>query len=140
MKCPAPSELVWSSDLDADSANGDRACVVVKSSWCEDKRHKVEADLLAKCKDGFGTPNHHYSFCPTDAHGNPMSTARFLPTGKERLSDFHWKITAASQVPSDPQRRHLWVHVSKLVGRSLVHAKTPWELYVAIGHGMLGAC
>jgi hypothetical protein len=112
--------------------------MVVKHSWCEDERHNVEADLLVQCKSEFGTPNHHYSFCPTDAQGNPMSTSRFLPTINEVLKDFHWAITPTSELPSHPQRRHLWIHVSKLVGRSLVHAKTPWELYVAIGDAMLG--
>ena len=140
MNGPSPSMLVWSSAPDTDSVNGDHAHVVVKHSWCEDRRQPVEADLLARCKDDFGTPDHHYSFCPTDAHGKPMSTARFLPTDDEQLRDFHWKITTASKVPSHPQRRRLWIHVSKLVGRSLVHAKTPWELCIAIGHGMLGAC
>ena len=69
-----------------------------------------------------------------------MSTARFLPAGEEHLEDFHWAVNLTSKVPSHPQRRYLWIHVSKLVGQSLVHAKTPWELYVAIGHAMLGAC
>ena len=114
--------------------------MVVKHSWCEDRRRKVEAELLAMCKDDFGTPDHYYSFCPTDTRGAPMSTARFLPANEERPEDFHWAITSSSKVPSHPQHRDLWIHVSKLVGRSLVHAKTPWELHVAIGHAMLGAC
>ena len=137
MKCPSPLRLVWSSPLDT---NGDHTYVVVKHSWCEDERQNVEAALLAKCKDDFGTPNHHYSFCPKDTRGEQTSTARFLPTDNEQLEDFHWAITHSSQVPSRPQRRLLWFHVSKLVGRSLVHAKTPWELFVAIGHAMLGVC
>ena len=132
--------MTWSLPLDTGTTNGDRAYVVVKHSWCEDGRKGVEADLLAKCKDDFGTPSHHYSLSPNDIRGEPMSTARFLPTDSEQLGDFHWAITAASQVPSYPLRRYLWIHVSKLVGRSLVHAKTPWDLCVAIGHGMLGAC
>ena len=139
MRCPSPWRLVWSSPLETDTTNRDNAHVVVKYSWCEDKRQKVEADLLAKCKDDFGTPDHHYSFCPTDTRGAPTSTARFLPTEEEGLKDFHWAITPTSKVPSHPQRRYLWIHVSKLVGRSLVRAKTPWELYIAIGHAMLGA-
>ena len=140
MRRPSPSILVWSSDLETDATNGDQAYVVVKHTWCEDKRQKVEADLLASCKDDFGTPDHHYSFCPTDARETPTSTARFLPTEEEQLEDFHWAITSSSKVPSHPLRRYLWIHVSKLVGRSLVHAKTPWELYIAIGCAMLGAC
>ena len=137
---PSPSELFWSSNLETDATNGDRAHVVVKHSWSEDGRQEVEAKLLTKCKEDFGTPDHHYSFCPTDTRGAPMSTARFLPTKEEHLEEFHWKLTSTSKVPSRPQRRYLWVHVSKLVGHSLVHAKTPWELYIAIGHAMLGAC
>jgi hypothetical protein len=100
----------------------------------------VEADLLAKCEDGFGTPHHHYSLCPTDSRGEPMSTARFLPTKNEKPENFHWAITSDSEVPSHPEYRSLWIHVSKLVGRSLVHAKTPLDLFVAVGHGMLGVC
>ena len=69
-----------------------------------------------------------------------MSTARFLPTDEERLEDFHWAITSVFKVPSHPQCRYLRVDVSELVGRSLVHAKAPWELCLAIGHAMLGAC
>ena len=114
--------------------------MVVKYSWCEDERRKVEADLLSRCKKCFGTPRHYYSFCPTDSRGNPMSTARFLPTDEEKLADFHWAIPTGSKVPPGHQRRSLWIHVSKLVGKSLVHAKTPWDLFVALGHAMLGAC
>ena len=140
MKRPSQSTATWSLPLDTGTANGGHAYVVVKHSWCEDRRQQVEADLLAECKDDFGTPSHHYSFCPTDARGEPMSTARFLPTDNEQPRDFHWAITTSSQVPSRPLHRCLWIHVSKLVGRSLVHAKTPWELYIAVGHGMLGGC
>ena len=128
VRCPSSSRLVWSSALETDASNGDHAHVVVKHSWCEGRRQEVETDLLTKCKDDFGTPKHHYSFCPADIRGAPMSTARFLPTEGERLEVFHWAITPISKVPSLPQYRYLWIHVSKLVGRSLVHAKTPWEL------------
>ena len=140
MRCPSSSTLVWSSALETDAANGGHSHVVVKHSWCEGGLQEAEADLLAKCKDDFDTPNHHYSFCPTDTRGASMSTARFLPTDEERLEDFHWAITSVFEVPSHPQCRYLRVHVSKLVGQSLVHAKTPWELCLAIGHAMLGAC
>ena len=140
MKCPSPSKLVWSSSLKTNTASGEYASVVVKYSWCEDERQKVEADLLSKCRDCFGTPRHYYSFCPTDSRGDPMSTARFLPTEEEKLIDFHWTISPSSQVPSHRQCRSLWIHVSEYVGGSLVHAKTPWDLFVALGHGMLGAC
>ena len=44
--------------------------------------------------------------------GEPIPAACFLPAGDGPLGE--------------------------PVGRSLVHAKTPWELYVAVGHGMLG--
>ena len=140
MRSPSSPEFIWSSALETDDSNGDYVHVVVKYSWCEARRHKVEADFFTKCKNDFGTPEHHYSFRPTDTRGAPMSTARFLPADEERLEDFHWPITSASKVPSHSQRRYLWIHVSKLVGRSLVHAKTPWELSIAIGHSMLGAC
>ena len=130
----------WSSPLVTETTNGDPAYVVVKLMWCEDKRQEVEAELLTACKDDFGTPDHHYSFHPTDTRGVSMSTARFLPTDREQSKDFHWVVFPGSKLPSNPQRRSLWIHVSKLVGRSLVHAKTPWQLYLVIGHAMLGAC
>lgn len=136
MKSPSSWDEVWSSPLDT---NSDHARVVVKHSWCEHKHHEVEAELLVKCRNDFSTPNHCYSFCPKDTRGERTSTARFLPTDDERLKDFHWAITQSSQVPSRPQRRLLWIHVSKLAGQSLVHAKTPWGLCLALGHGMLGA-
>ena len=72
--------------------------------------------------------------------GEPIFAARFLPTDQEKPEDFHWAITSDYKVPSNPQRRSLWIHVSKLVGQSLAHAKTPWDLFIAIGHGMLGGC
>jgi len=100
----------------------------------------MEADFLAKSEDGFGSPRHHYSFCPTDSRGKPMSTARFLPTEVEKLEDFRWEITSDSRAPSVPRFRSLWIHVNKPTGRPLVHTKTPWDLFMAIGHGMLGAC
>lgn len=74
--------------------------MVVKPSWCEDRRHEVEVDLLVKCEDDFGIPRHHHLFCPTDAQGRPMSTARFLPADDEELKDSHWAITTGPQVPS----------------------------------------
>jgi len=137
MRHPSSKSFLWSSALEIDPSKGTHAYAVVKHSWCEDK---VEAELLIQCKDDFGTPNHYYSFCPTDTRGALMSTARFLPTDEELPEDFHWPITSTPKVPSHPQRRYLWIHVSKLVGRSLVHAKTPWELSMAVGHAMLGAC
>ncbi|KAF9649200.1 hypothetical protein BDM02DRAFT_3142988 [Thelephora ganbajun] len=138
VECPSPSTLVWSSNLESNAAKSDRASAVVKHSWCEEEHQRVEADLLARCKDDFGTPDHHYSFCPDDARGEPVSTARFLPAEGEPLEEFHWKIRNDSRVPSHPQSRTLWIHVTKLVGRSLVHSKTPWDSHLAIGHGMLG--
>ena len=66
-----------------------------------------------------------------------MSTARSSPTDEEQLGGFNQAITPDSE-PSLPSSAP--THVSKLVGRSLVHAKTPLELYLAIGHAMLGAC
>ena len=96
---------------------------MVNYSWHEEEFQEVEANLLAVCKDASGTPSRHYSFRPTDTRGKPMSTARFLPADNEQPMDFHWAISPTSQVPSNPQRRCLWTHVGKLVGRSLVHAK-----------------
>jgi len=64
-----------------------------------------------------------------------MSTARFSPADGEKLEDFHWAIASDSKAPSHSP----WTHASRLAGRSLVHAKTPWDLFMAIGHGMLGA-
>ncbi|KAF9650144.1 hypothetical protein BDM02DRAFT_1513122 [Thelephora ganbajun] len=138
VECPSPSTLLWSSDLESDTGKSDRAYAMVKHSWYEEKHQRVETDLPAQCKDDFGTPDHHYSFCPTNARGEPVSTARFLPVEGEPLEEFHWKIGNDSQVPSHPQSRTLWIHVTKFVGRSLVHSKTPWDLHIAIGHGMLG--
>ncbi|KAF9643513.1 hypothetical protein BDM02DRAFT_3104306, partial [Thelephora ganbajun] len=111
---------------------------VVKHSWYEEKRHKVEAELLTKCKGDFRTPNHYYSFCPIDPRGGPVSTARFLSVEGELLEEFQWKIRNDSQVPSHPQSRTLWIRVTKLVGRSLVHPKTPWDLHIVVRHGMPG--
>lgn len=111
--------------------------MLVKYAWYEDERQEVQADLLFKCTNSFGTPRYCYSFCPTDSRGKPMSTARFLPTDGENLSDFHWPVIS-SRVPSSSQCRFMWFHVSKAAGKLLVHAKTPWELYLAIGHAMLG--
>ena len=138
---PKFSTCVWSSNLDSSSENGLPAHVVVKHSWCEVSRRGVEAELLNKCKSGFGTPDHCYSFCPKDSRGQPMSTARFLPDDDEEPENFHWGI--GDSTPRDPhhsQHRRLWVHVSRRIGRSLVHAKTPWDLCLAVGSGMLGAC
>jgi len=65
-----------------------------------------------------------------------MSTARFLPTDWEKPEDSHWAIASDSKAPS----HSLCIHANKLAGRSLVHAKTPWDLFIAVGYGMLGAC
>jgi len=140
VKCPPLLKLVWSSPIYTNTTNGDRVSVVVEHSWCEVGRQEMEADILTKSGDGFGGPRHHYSFCPTDSRGRPVSTARFLPVDGEKLEDFHWAIASDSKTPSHPQCRSLWMHVNKLAGRSLVHAKTPWDLFMAVGHGMLGAC
>ena len=141
MKRPNFFICSWSSDPDPPPENGrPTRVVVVKHSWCEEDRAGVEANLLTASANGFGTPDHCYSFCPKDSRGQPMSTARFLP-GKdeeEKLGGFHWGIGGST--PRVPQRRYLWIHMSRRVGRSLVHAKTPWDLCLAVGCGMLGAC
>ena len=139
MKPPSPSKLVWSSPPDTNTVNSDCASVVVKHSWCEDGRQEVEGDFLVKSKDGFGGPRHHYSFYPADSCGRLVSAARFLPIYGEKLEDFHWAIAYNSEVSSHLHCRDLWMHVNKSAGWSLVHVKTPWDLFVAIGHGVLGA-
>ena len=59
----------------------------------------VEANRLSKCKDDFDTPNHHYSFCPTDMRGQPISTAgRLLPTDDEQPGGFHCRVEGHGQV------------------------------------------
>ena len=136
MKCPSSSKLVWSSPLDTNTANGDRASVVVKHFWYEDGRQEAEGDFLAKPKDSFGGPRHHYPFCPADSCERPVSNARFLPIDGEKPENFHWAIASDSKAPSHSP----WIHASRLAGRSLAHARTPWDLLMAIGHGMLGAC
>jgi len=68
-----------------------------------------------------------------------MSTMGSLLTGSEQLRDFHRAITPAPQIPSRPPNRRMRIHGNNLVGQSLIYAKTPWELCIAIGHGMLGA-
>lgn len=137
LKCPSVSAFVWFSAPDTGHTADDHAHTVVKYLWCGERLQGVGVDILTE--NNFGMPEHHYSLCPSDPRGNPVSTARFLPTNDELPTNFHWKITATSQVPSNLQRRQLWIHVSKPAGRPLIHAKTPWDLYVAVGHGMLGA-
>ena len=75
MERPSQSTVTWPLPLGTGTANGDRAYVVVKHSWCEDKCQQVEVDLLAKCKDDFSTPGHHYSLCPTNAQEEPVERA-----------------------------------------------------------------
>lgn len=68
-----------------------------------------------------------------------MSTARFLPADGEKLEDFYWAFSPDHyKAPPNSQCRFMWFHVSKAAGQSLIHAKTPWELCVALGHAMLG--
>jgi len=64
-----------------------------------------------------------------------MSTARSPPVDGEKLEDFRWATVSDSKIPSHSP----WIHASRLAGRSLVHAKTPWDLFIALGHAMLGA-
>lgn len=138
VKCPSVSESIWSSSLNTNTADGDCTSVLVKYAWHEAERQKIRNELLVKCASSFGTTHHHYSFCPADSRGKPMSTARFLPTDGENLRDFHWSVIDRSKVPSDSRCRFMWFHVNQAAGRSLVHAKTPWELHLAVGHAMLG--
>jgi len=65
-----------------------------------------------------------------------MPTARSSPADGEKPEDFCWATASGSKIPSHGSP---WTHTSRLAGRSLVHAKTPWDLFVAIGDGMLGA-
>jgi len=47
--------------------------------------------------------------------GKPISATRLLPAENEQPRDPHWKISATSQVPSNPQCRRLWIYVGWLV-------------------------
>lgn len=100
----------------------------------------MEADILAECKDGSCTPNRHHSLSSTDTRGGPTPTTRFLPTDDEQQRDVYWAITPNSEAPSHPHRSHPSIRVNSLASRSLVHAKTPWDLCPTLGHGMLGTC
>jgi hypothetical protein len=137
VKCPSVSESIWSSSLNTDIADGNCASVLVNYGWYEEERQKIRSDLLVKCANKFGTPRHHYSFCPADSRGNPMSTARFLPADGENLSDYYWAVLPYSKVPPNPQCRTMWFHVSQAADQ-LVYAKTPWELHLGLGHAILG--
>lgn len=48
------------------------------------------------------------------------------------------KLSAKYPRPPAPEYRSLMMHVTSDVGDSLVTAKTPWDLFEALGHAMLG--
>ncbi|KAF7316189.1 hypothetical protein MIND_00137100 [Mycena indigotica] len=116
--------------------------VVLKGSFVkDDPRHKsIEDQLLKTCSSLFGCPNHHYSFLPVDEDGSPATNHLYLPTPEEVLNDkaqFHWKIFD-QEPPDQPEFRSVSLHISSLVGSSLVLCETPWLLAMSVLHGMLG--
>ena len=119
----------------------DKECpeAVIKCSWPTDNGNGVEAKLLERCSGQFGTPMHLYSFQACHRSGRPLSNRLFLPSKDENFEDVHWKLFVhGNTLAPSPEYRSLWVHVSALIGKSLVSAKTPWALFLSLAHAMLG--
>lgn len=125
-----------SSPLQFNPESVERGRAVIKTSWIQDKDKTIERELLHACHGNFGTAKHHYSFTGHLEGGQPLTNNLYLPADDE-IPDAYWPLFSKT-APVFPDHRTLVVHVSRPVGRSLIHAKTPWMLMLSIGHSMLG--
>lgn len=125
--------LLLSSDLPEKSSTDMK--LVLKSTWSKDDGQNIESQLLQSCTGQFGSPTHYYSFSACQKN-QPITNHLFLPENGNEAKDYHFKLLL-KKVPS-PEYRSLQIHVTSYAGHSLVTAKTPWDLFVALGHAMLG--
>lgn len=112
--------------------------VILKSSWQVDSRKKIEGDMYSAANGSFGTPSVLCSYEGVHPNGEPISNRLFLPT-KEEIADVHWKIfEPEAEAPTVAEARSLCYTIFTTIGQSLIHAKSSYDLCMALVHAMLG--
>ncbi|EIW80211.1 hypothetical protein CONPUDRAFT_137525 [Coniophora puteana RWD-64-598 SS2] len=110
--------------------------IVSKFSWVSRRYFNAERNMLHDCGDSFGVAKHYYSSVVHHKEGLPVTNHLFL-----NLATF-WRVIEKDDAwkKKDPikEYRALRQHVSSFCGRSLVHVKTPEELFNTIAHAMIG--
>lgn len=130
--------LIQSSDLPKDpndNEESDPMTLVLKSAWLRDDTVNIETRVLQTCSGQFGTPTHYHSYlaCHKD---RPITNHLFLPEDRKEAKEYNFKLLH-KKVPF-PEYRSLRMHTTSYVGDLLTTAKTPWDLFLALGHAMLG--
>lgn len=113
------------------------ANLVLESSWFWDNKADIETHLPQSFHGQFGTPPYHYSLSAC-YENQPITNHLFLPEDDNASNVNYFKLSAKYPRPPAPEYRSLMMHVTSDVGDSLVTAKTPWDLFEALGHAMLG--
>lgn len=111
--------------------------IILKPSWKLDSCKHVESEMYHAADGLFGTPTVLCSYEGTHPTGEPISNRLFLPTSFE-IKSAHWGVLAPYDSKLNAESRTLCYTLSTATGISLVHAKSSYELCIAVVHSMLG--
>jgi len=114
--------------------------VVVKCSWPNVEKEKVEPNMYAACEDAFGAPKALMSFAACFPEGHPMCNSIFLPPEGEDLKNYHWNVFSYQEEdrPKVVDCRTLWITVLVNEGQNLDECFDASDLCECLLHSMLG--
>lgn len=111
----------------------DRQDIVLKRSWKLDSCKHTEREMYYAAD----TPTVLCSYKGIHPTGEPISNRLFLPTSFE-IKLAHWGVLAPYDSKLNTESHTLCYTLSTIAGTSLVHAKSSYELCIAVVHSMLG--
>ncbi|RPD53235.1 hypothetical protein L226DRAFT_563964 [Lentinus tigrinus ALCF2SS1-7] len=117
------------------SAAGDDR-FVLKGSWPEKPKRRLEPTVYDDISGRFGVPNHRISFEVCREDGSAFSNAMFLPPPDSEWALYHWPLTATTA--SEPDYRTLSVTATEDEGYSLERCTDAWDLSWCTLHCLLG--
>ncbi|KAI0754533.1 hypothetical protein C8Q80DRAFT_373695 [Daedaleopsis nitida] len=114
--------------------------VVLKSSWPDRKKLRIEAEVYASCNGQFGVPDHLLSFEACHSDGAAFSNSIFLPPiGCTTFASYRWyPFDEHDSAASPPDYRTLQVIVIADEGESLEHCESAKDLSMCVLHAQLG--
>ncbi|KAI0754526.1 hypothetical protein C8Q80DRAFT_373116 [Daedaleopsis nitida] len=114
--------------------------VVLKSSWPDRKKLRIEAEVYASCNGQFGVPDHLLSFEACRSDGAAYSNSIFLPPkGNTTFASYRWyPFDEHDSAASPPDHRTLQVTVIADKGESLEHCESAKDLSMCVLHAQLG--
>jgi hypothetical protein len=107
--------------------------IIRKFAWIDKFHASVESQMFRNCKGKFGVMTHYHSSVVHHKEHLPITNHLFLGSAE------FWPIFLDDPKGGAPDLRLLVQHLSQFAGDSLLHVEQPKQLFVAIGHAMIGA-